>query len=408
MSLKFAVRTRGVAPSAVREILKVAERPDVLSFAGGLPAPELFPVEAIAEAHARVLAESGAAALQYSTTEGFGPLREWVASDFRRRGVSADAESIVITNGSQQGLDLAARVLLDPGSVVVTENPSYLAALQVFTAAQARVVPVDSDAEGFKLDALARALATEDVRLIYLVPNFANPTGATLSLARRHAVMALAQSYGVPVLEDDPYGALRYSGEALPPLASLDSSELVLSMGTFSKTLAPGLRLGWVHAPKSMRKHLVVAKQACDLHTASLAQRAVARLLETFDYDGHVARLCQVYGERCEAMNRALKVCLPAGSRFSKPNGGLFFWVELPAALDAGALLPLAVAQKVAYVPGAPFFAASPKPNTLRLNFSNRPVEAIRDGMQRLGAIFSREIVSGGEREVMLSDTRAR
>lgn len=390
MSLAFAKRTHGVAPSAVREILKIAERPDVLSFAGGLPAPELFPVEAIAQAHARVLGgPNGAASLQYSTSEGFGLLREWVANDFRKRGVAASADSIVITNGSQQGIDLAARVLLDPGSVVLTENPSYVAALQVFSAAQAQIVAVESDAQGFVLDALAKALATHDVRMIYVVPNFANPTGATLSLSRRHAVMALAQSYGVPILEDDPYGALRFEGSALPPLAALDSSDLVMSMGTFSKTLAPGLRLGWVHAPLAMRKHLIVAKQACDLHTGTLVQRAAVELLLHFDYDAHVAKLCAVYAERCEAMARALTTHLPASSKFVKPSGGLFFWVEVPAPLDMTALLPFAVTQKFAYVPGAPFFASAPKVNTLRLNFSNRPPEAIRDGMQRLGAILA-------------------
>ena len=401
MSLKLALRTNGVAPSAVREILKVAERPDVLSFAGGLPAPELFPVEAIAEAHARVLRENGGAALQYSTSEGYAPLREWVAADFRRRGVQADADSIVITNGSQQGIDLASRVLLDPGSVVVTENPSYHAALQVFSASQARIVPVESDAEGFLLGALGKVLATEDVRMMYVVPNFANPTGATLTLARRHAVMALAQSYGVPVLEDDPYGALRYSGSPLPPLASLDTSGLVLSMGTFSKTLAPGLRLGWLLAPEVMRKHVVVAKQACDLHTGTLAQRATVALLEAFDYQGHIAKLCKVYGERCNAMNQVLQTTLPAGSTFTKPAGGLFFWVELPPQLDATALLPLAVAQKVAYVPGAPFFASAPKRNTLRLNFSNRPIELIRDGMERLGQLFSNELRTNAQPETL-------
>ncbi len=388
MSLTFALRTQGVMPSAVREILKVAEQPDVLSFAGGLPAPELFPVGAIAEAHARVLAHDGPAALQYSTSEGFGPLREWVASDFRRRGVNASADSILITNGSQQGIDLAARVLLDPGAVVVTENPSYLAALQVFSAAQARVVPVESDHEGLRLDALARVLATENVRLVYVVPNFANPTGGTLSLARRQGLMALTQSYQVPVLEDDPYGALRFSLSPVPPLAAFDDAGLVLSMGTFSKTLAPGLRVGWVLAPPAVRRHLVVAKQACDLHTGTLTQRATADLLAHFDYEAHLSRLCQVYSQRCETMNDALGAFLPAGSTFTKPHGGLFFWVELPGDYDTTALLPRAVAQKLAYVPGAPFFATAPRANTLRLNFSNRSPELIREGMKRLGRVL--------------------
>jgi 2-aminoadipate transaminase len=391
MGLKFSQATRGVAPSAVREILKIAEQPEVLSFAGGLPAPELFPVEAIAAAHARVLEREGRAALQYSTTEGYLPLREWVAADFTARGVPTQAEQVLITNGSQQGLDLAARVLVDPGAVVVTENPSYLAALQVFHAARAQVVAVPSDAQGVLPEALAQVLATRDVRLLYLVPNFANPTGATLSLTRRLAVMALAQAHGVPVLEDDPYGALRYRGEALAPLASL-VPELVLSLGTFSKTLAPGLRLGWMRTPRAMRQHLVVAKQASDLHSGTLTQRATAELLRTFDYAAHVERLRAVYGERCDVMDSALSRELPKGSRWVKPEGGLFFWVTLPEPLDALELLPLAVAQKVAYVPGAPFFVHDAAPNTLRLNFSNRAPAELREGLARLGRLLRVEV----------------
>jgi len=387
MTLTLARRTRHVTASAVREILKVAERPDVLSFAGGLPAPELFPVEAIARAHQTVLERDGHAALQYSTTEGFGPLRDFIAADFRRRGVAAEAGDILITTGSQQGIDLAARVLLDPGSVVVVENPSYLAALQVFAAAEARVVPVASDDDGIDIAALARVLARGDVRLIYLVPSFQNPRGTTLSGPRRHALMSLAQAHGVPVLEDDPYGELRFRGEALPPLAALDDAGLVLSLGTFSKTLAPGLRVGWVRAAPAVMKHLVVAKQACDLHCGSLVQRATAELLATFDYAGHIGRLRSTYGARCDAMLAAIERQLPRGTRFTRPDGGLFIWVELPGDLDTEELLASAVREKVAFVPGAPFYAAAPRPNTLRLNFSNRPAELIEAGMARLGKV---------------------
>ncbi|MBL8955910.1 MAG: PLP-dependent aminotransferase family protein [Myxococcaceae bacterium] len=388
MTLTLARRTSRVTTSAVREILKVAERPDVLSFAGGLPAPELFPVAEIARAHAAVLERDGQAALQYSTTEGFGPLREHIAADFRRRGVAADAGDILVTTGSQQGLDLAARVLLDPGAVVVVENPSYLAALQVFAAAEARVVPVASDDDGIDVAALAAVLAREDVRLIYLVPNFQNPRGTTLSALRRQAVMSLAQAWRVPVLEDDPYGELRFRGAALAPLASLDEAGLVISLGTFSKTLAPGLRLGWVHAAPALMKHLVVAKQAADLHCGSLAQRATAELLATFDFAAHLTTLRRVYGERCDAMLGALERHFPAGTRFTRPDGGLFVWAELPGDVDTGELLETAVHEKVAFVPGAPFFAGEPRRNTLRLNFSNRRPELIEAGMARLGGVL--------------------
>lgn len=388
MTLALARRTRGITASAVREILKVAERPDVLSFAGGLPAPELFPIEAIARAHATVFAREGAPALQYSTTEGFGPLREWIAADFHRRGVEASAGTVMMTSGSQQGIDLVARVLLDPGSVVVVENPSYLAALQVFAGAEARIVPVATDDQGIDVAALAKVLAREPVRLVYLVPNFQNPRGTTLSAARRHALMSLVQAHQVPVLEDDPYGALRFRGESLPPLAALDESGLVISLGTFSKTLAPGLRLGWLHAAPALLKHLVVAKQASDLHCGSLTQRAVAELLATFDFEAHLATLRSVYGERCDAMLAAIEASFPRGTRFTRPEGGLFVWAELPGDVDTEVLLRHAVDEKVAFVPGAPFFASAPRRNTLRLNFSNRTPELIREGMGRLGRVI--------------------
>lgn len=393
--MRLAERTRGVTPSAVREILKVAEQPQVRSFAGGLPAPELFPIEAIAEAHARVLSKSGAAALQYGATEGFGPLREWIASRYREQSASTSVDDVLITNGSQQGIDLVSRVLLDPGAVVVTENPTYLAALQVFQAAQARVVAVDSDREGMLLEALAKVLATEDARLIYLVPNFGNPTGVTWSSARRAGLLALAQAWKVPILEDDPYGAIRFSGEPLPPLAALDDQGLVISLGTFSKMLAPGLRVGWLRAPAATQRHLVVAKQATDLHSSSLAQRAIAELLGRFELEAHLQTLRATYRDRCHLMSDVVTASFPGGTRFEAPDGGLFLWVELPRGLDTLALLTTAVTRhRVAYVPGAPFFVERPRSNTLRLNFSNCQPAAIVDGVSALGALFTEALES--------------
>lgn len=388
-TLLLARRARGVAPSAVREILKVAEQPEMLSFAGGLPAPELFPVDAIARAHQTVLARDGAAALQYSTTEGFGPLREWIAGRFSSKGVPTCTDEIAITSGSQQGIDLVARVLLDPGSVVVTENPSYLAALQVFQSAEARVVTVASDEHGMCVDQLEAVLAREAARLIYLVPSFQNPRGTTLPLARRRALVAIARARGVPVLEDEPYAELRFRGEPLPSLAALDDGDgWVVSLGTFSKTLAPGLRLGWMRARGALFKALVVAKQSVDLHCSSLAQRAVAELFASgFDYEAHLGTIRASYGARAETMLAGLAREMPSGTTWTRPDGGLFVWVELPAPLDASAILPRALEQKVAYVPGAPFFAESPRVGSLRLNFSNRPSERIEDGMKRLGAV---------------------
>jgi 2-aminoadipate transaminase len=383
--LKLARRMAQMPPSAVREILKVAEQPDVLSFAGGLPAPELFPLEAIAKAHETVLRREGAAALQYSVTEGFGPLREWVAARLRGRGLRCTADEVLITNGAQQGIDLAARIFLDPGDAVAVESPSYLAALQIFNGQEARFVSLPSDDDGLDVDALEERLALERVKLIYLVPEFHNPKGTTLSLARRKKLVELAARHRVPIIEDNPYGELRFRGEFLPPLAALDQEGLVVHLGTFSKTLAPGLRLGWFVAPKPLVRAATIAKQAADLHTATLAQRAAACLLETFDYDAHLGRIRATYASRCDAMLGALARHLPAGSKWTKPDGGLFVWAQLPAGLSALDLFEDAVREKVAFVPGKPFFAHGERDDFLRLNYSNRPEALIEEGMARLG-----------------------
>jgi len=277
----------------------------------------------------------------------------------------------------------------------VTENPTYLAALQVFAASEARVMSVGSDEHGMRVDELEALLHRQRPRLIYLVPSFQNPRGTTLALERRRALVALAQRYEVPILEDEPYAELRFSGQPMPSLASLDEAGVVISLGTFSKTLAPGLRLGWLRASGPVMRAVVVAKQACDLHCSSLAQRAVAQLLTQFDYDAHLEVIRLSYRERCEAMLSALDRYLPPGSSWTRPDGGLFIWVELPPGLDAQAMLPRAVEQKLAYVPGAPFFSSAARRNTLRLNFSNRPPELIELGMRRLGAVVQQELETG-------------
>jgi 2-aminoadipate transaminase len=379
-----------VKASAIREILKVTERPEILSFAGGLPAPETFPIDELARAHADVFAREGAAALQYSTTEGFGPLRAWIAERMRARALTVSAEEVLITSGSQQGIDLVARVLLDPGEAVVVENPSYIAALQVFEAHDATFVTVGSDEHGMRIDQLERAIKRTRPRLIYVVPTFQNPKGTTLALERREQLARLAAEHGVAVLEDDPYGELRFSGADVPAVAALDRRSPVIYLSTFSKTLSPGLRLGWVVASAETIRAMTVAKQSCDLHTATLAQRAVARLLETFDYDAHVARICALYRERRDTMLEALERDFPTGTTWTRPDGGLFIWVGVRAGVDTGRLLTEALREGVAFVPGAPFFARSADRNYLRLNFSNRPRELIADGMKRLAAAVAR------------------
>ncbi len=384
----LARRMARIEASAIREILKVAERPDILSFAGGLPAPELFPIEALAEAHARVLAVDGAAALQYAATEGYGPLRDWIAARLRAIGIDADADRTLITTGSQQGIDLAARVLLDPGDRVAVENPSYLAALQAFGLAEACPVPIENDDDGLRVDDLARVHAAAPIRLIYIVPNFQNPRGTTLSLERRAALAAFAADHDVPILEDDPYRELRYDGAPLRPLAAFDRAP-VIHLGTFSKTLAPGLRVGWATGPAELVRAMTVAKQASDLHSSGLSQRAVAALFERFDYDDHLATLRRVYGERRTAMLTALERHMPPGTRWTRPEGGMFTWLQLPVGLRAADLFDAALAAQVAFVPGGPFYAAEPRHDTLRLNFSNRPPDRIDDGMARLGRVVA-------------------
>ncbi|HYP30125.1 MAG TPA: PLP-dependent aminotransferase family protein [Blastocatellia bacterium] len=373
-----------MSASAVREILKVTEQPEIISFAGGLPAPELFPVEALAEAHKEVFASEGRSALQYSTSEGWKPLREWVARRSRSRGLRADADNVLITSGSQQGIDLVAKIFLEAGDSVVVENPCYLAALQSFSGYEARLVGVESDDEGMRVEQVERALVESDPKLIYIVSEFSNPKGTSLSHERRARLVELSRRYRVPIVEDDPYSELRYRGEPCAPIASLDGEGLVIYLSTFSKTLSPGMRVGWMVASKELIQTLVIAKQATDLHTSTIQQRAVAKLLETFDYDGHISELNRVYGARCRAMLESLESRFPSGTRWTHPEGGLFLWVELPEVVRGEALLEAALRRKVAFVPGAPFFASDPRHNFIRLNFSNQSPEMIEEGVKRL------------------------
>jgi 2-aminoadipate transaminase len=383
---RFARRMEQMQPSAVREILKVAERPEVLSFAGGLPAPELFPVEAIAAAHAEVLATDGAYALQYSTTEGYAPLREWISAHLGRQGIVAKPSEVLITNGSQQGIDLVAKILLDPGDVVLVENPTYLAALQAFAAYEAKLVPVPSDDDGMQVEHLEELIARHRPKLIYLVSNFQNPKGTSLSLVRRQHLAAVADRFGVAVLEDDPYGELIFRGDRLPAVAAMGSSN-VLHISTFSKTLAPGLRIGWLSGDEALVRKATIVKQAADLHTATLSQRATVALLRDFDLDAHLSKLRTVYGERCDTMLRALRTYMPQGTSWVEPRGGMFVWMQLPNGLDAEALFVAALAKQVAFVPGSAFFVDDIRRDFVRLNFSNRPPELIQEGMRRLGEV---------------------
>ncbi len=387
-----ARRLQGVKSSPVRDLLALTQRPEVISFAGGLPAPELFDVDGWRDAFAK--AADDRRNLQYATTEGNPVLRGVIASRMTGRGVPTTESDLLVTTGSQQALTLVTTALVEPGDVVAVEEPTYLAALQCFQLAGARIVPVASDEHGMVPAALAEVLERDKPTLVYLVPTFANPSGRTLPAARRQEIAALAERHDVWVVEDDPYGELRYRGERVPPLASY--GDKVLYLGSLSKIGAPGLRLGWLRAPESLMPAAVIAKQAADLHTSTIDQAAAAVYLTSTDLDAHVAGLCAAYRERRDAMIAALPGTVPAGTEWTDPDGGMFVWLRLPGEVDTTDVLKRALAHNVAFVPGAPFFATTPDTATMRLSFTTNPPDEITEGMRRLAAAFTSPSAAGG------------
>lgn len=379
MTWTLAQRAHKMNPSVIREILKVTEKPGIISFAGGLPSPKTFPVEAFAKACDTVLHTDGRAALQYAASEGYGPLCAWVAQHLPW-DVSPD--QVLITTGSQQGLDLVAKVLIDEGSPVLVETPTYLGALQAFTPMEPRIVSVDSDAEGIDVQDLERKAA--GARFLYVLPNFQNPTGRTMSEARRQALVDTARRIGLPIVEDNPYGDLWFDQPPPKPLTARHP-EGGIYLGSFSKVLAPGLRLGYVVAPKAIMPKLLQAKQAADLHSPSFNQRMVAEVLKDGFLDRHVPTIRALYKHQCEVMLEALaKEMTGLDVQWNSPDGGMFLWARLPAGLNAIELLPKAVDKGVAFVPGAAFFAADPDPRALRLSFVTASEEQIRIGIKAL------------------------
>ncbi|GAA0336798.1 PLP-dependent aminotransferase family protein [Streptomyces turgidiscabies] len=386
----LAARARAVGGSAVRDILAVIARPDVINFAGGLPAPELFDAEGVAAAFRDVFADTPARALQYATTEGEPALREALALRHTRRGLPTDADDLLVTTGSQQALSLLATALIDPGDVVLVETPCYLAALQVFGLAGARVLAVPGDEDGIVPEALEELVVRHRPKLLYTVPTFRNPTGQTMPGERRAAVAEVAARLGLWMVEDDPYGELRFEGERVPWIASFPGAEdRTVLLGSFSKVMAPGLRLGWLRAPAELLRACTVAKQAADLHTPTVNQLAAARYLADRDLDAHVLRVARVYGERRDAMLNGIGDALPEGSTWTRPEGGMFLWARLPESYDTTALLRGVVERGVAYVPGASFYAGQVgrgERATMRLCFVTQTPEEIREGLRRLGA----------------------
>jgi len=377
---KLARRAERMNPSIIREILKMTEQPGIISLAGGLPSPDTFPVDAMREATARVLRDQPREALQYAASEGFGPLREWVAGELGAQGLRVDASQVLITTGSQQGLDLAGKVLIDVGSTVAVEAPTYLGALQAFNPYEPEYVSVACDDDGPVPDGLDVA---RGARFLYALPNFQNPSGRCISAGRRDALVKSAQALALPILEDNPYGELWFDEPAPAPLASR-WPEGTVYLGSFSKVLAPGLRLGYVVAPKALGPKLLQAKQAADLHTPGFNQRVVHEVIRDGFLLKHVPTIRERYRAQRDAMNAALKAHMPSGCRWNTPRGGMFFWVELPAGVDAVALFPKAVARGMAYVPGAAFYADQARANTLRLSFVTVSPEEITRGIEML------------------------
>jgi 2-aminoadipate transaminase len=399
---RYAHRMQKMGSSVIRELLKLTEQPDIISFAGGLPAPEVFPVKEFREACNYVLDHFGPQALQYSTTEGYRPLREMIARHTARYSVEVTPDNILITSGSQQALDFLGRLFINRGDYIVVESPTYLGALQAWNAYGAQYIPVRSDQDGMIVDELEAALRIGP-KFIYVLPNFQNPSGYTLSLERRKQLIELADRYGVPIVEDDPYGQLRYEGEHIPSIVSLDSeyrgpngghySGNVIYLSTFSKLLAPGLRLAWVIAPPEVIRKLVMTKQAADLHTSSFNQYVAYEVGKQGFLDEHVKLIRAVYKERRDVMFEMMEEMFPPGVTWSKPQGGMFLWGILPEGMDAADVLKRAVEKKVAFVPGGAFHPRGGGENTMRINFSYSSPDNIREGITRLGTTL-KELIS--------------
>jgi len=403
---RYALRTQRMGRSIIRELLKFTQQPDIISFAGGLPAPELFPLEQCEAAACRLLHEHGATALQYGPTEGYLPLRRFICERMGRYGIKAEPSNILITSGSQQALDLVGKMLINPGDRVLVEEPTYLGALQAWNAYQADYVSVPQDDNGLRTELLEGALRVGP-KFMYILPNFQNPSGTTLCLERRFDLVRLSNKYGIPLVEDDPYGALRFEGEHLPPLVALDADYQtgaapnghgymegnVIYLGTFSKTLAPGLRLGWVVAPIEVVDQLVMMKQGTDLQTSSFDQMLAYEMVKDGFLDEHIRTIRRVYRERRDVMLAALERYFPAGCSWTRPQGGLFLWARVPEWIDTSDLMAEAVQAKVAYVPGSAFY---PDPahgrNTMRLNFSNAEPVQMEEGMRRLGNLLKAKV----------------
>ena len=388
--VNFADRMSGIKASDIRELLKVAARPEIISFAGGLPAPELFPVENMKAALDAVMDEQGRAAMQYGPTDGYLRLREQICERVAaKNNIHTDPEHVFVTAGSQQGLDFLGKLFLNPGDVVVLESPSYLGAINAFKQYQPNFVSVPTDENGMIMEELDKVLAnTPNVKLIYIIPDFQKPSGLTWPRERREKFMEIINKYGVPAIEDNPYGDLRFKGEFLPSLKSMDTEGLIVYFGSFSKILTPGFRVGWIIADGKIIEKVNHIAQAAVLQTATLNMMAISKYMDMFDIDAHVATILPVYKHRCELMINTMRETFPKEAKFTDPDGGLFTWVELPEYVNTRELAPLAMEKKVAYVPGSGFYPKGDVNNGMRLNYSCATDDKIVTGIKILAEVL--------------------
>ncbi|MFX1506186.1 MAG: PLP-dependent aminotransferase family protein [Promethearchaeota archaeon] len=395
MELKYADRMKQVKGLETREIIKFIGKPDIISFAGGLPAPELFPLEELKGITRKILEKDGRNALQYVPTDGYLPLREKIAERMKKIGVETSAKNILIINGSQQGIEFSGKLFLNPGDVVICEKPCYLGAIGAFRSYQAQFVDIPIDNNGMQIRKLEKALKINpNAKLIYVTPDFQNPTGVSWSRSRRIEFLEVANDFNLPVIEDNPYGEVRFSGEAIPPIKAFDIEGSVIFLGTFSKILCPGFRIGWICAEKELLNKYTMLKEVADLQCNTMAQREVALYLSEYDIDANIAKIKQVYKRRLNLMVEIINNDFPSEAKCSIPEGGLFTWIELPEHISGRDLLVKAQEQKVAFVPGGCFYPNGGHENSIRLNFSNMSEEKIIEGMKILAKILREELMS--------------
>lgn len=389
----LAERVRPLEASAIREMFKLMGQADIISFAGGIPSPEVYPLDALADIAEEILKTNGTFALKYGITEGYAPLIAQVEEKNKRNGIGAECDATIITTGAQQGIDLAAKCLLDPGDGVIVESPTFVGTLNSLRSYQAKLYGVNVESDGIDLCATEEILKSKKIKMIYTIPTFQNPTGITMSIEKRKDLLELAKKYDCLILEDNPYGELRFKGDDVPTIKSMDDEGRVIYVGSFSKTLSPGMRVGFLVGHSALMERIIVVKQANDVHTPLITQMIISEFMKRYDMDAHIAKGAQSCKKKCEAMLSAMDGYFPDKAVYTRPDGGIFLWVTLPEGTDTVALSPKAIANKVAFVPGNSFMVSAAEPsNCFRLNFTTASDEQIEQGIKALGELLKKEL----------------